>query len=80
MLEGKGLLEAMGCHINKKGSIKENKLSVASVIVLLVVFDNFYQDEEHVVEYISKRKSFQLFYILLEKGQVSKPRVLVIFS
>lgn len=80
MLEGKGLLQAMGYHINKKGSIKENKLSVASVIDLLVVFDNFYQDEEHIVEYISKRKYFQLFYILLERGQVSKDRVLVIFN
>lgn len=70
-----------GYHINKKGSIKENKLSVASVIDLLVVFDNnFYQDEDYIMEYISKRISFQLVYILLEGGQVSKPSVLVIFS
>lgn len=79
MLEGKGLLQAMGYHINKKGSIKENKLSAASVIDLLIVFDNFYQNEEYIMEYISKRISFQLFYILLEGGQVSKA-ILVIFS
>lgn len=79
MLEGKGLLHRLwGYHISKKGSIKENKLSVASVIDLLVVFDNnFYQDEEYIVVYISKRISFQLVYILLEGGQVS---VLVIFN
>lgn len=56
MLVGKGLLQAMEYHINKKGSIKENNLSVASVIDLLIVFDNnFYQDEEYIMEYISKR-------------------------
>lgn len=67
MLEGKGLFQAMGYHINKKGSIKENKLSVTLVIDLLVVFDNnFYQDEEYLMEYISKRISSQLVYLLLE--------------
>lgn len=61
----------MGVSHKQEGK-RKNKLPVESVIDLLVVFDNnFYQDEEYIMEYISKRMSFQLVYILLEGGQVS---------
>lgn len=80
-LKAKASYRLWGYHINKKERIKENKLSAASVIDLLVVFDNsLYQDEEYIMEYISKRICFQLVHILLEGGKVSKPSLPVIFN
>lgn len=80
-LKAKASYRLWGYHRNKKERIKENKLSAASVIDLLVVFDNsLYQDEEYIMEYICKRICFQLVHSLLEGGKVSKPSLSVIFS